>query len=184
MSGITAEQAFVVLREAELLCPPEQVEAALDRLAAAIAAELEGRDPLVLVVMNGAFVTAARLLSRLQFPLRVGYLHATRYRSGTRGGEIDWIARPRPAVAGQVVLVVDDIFDEGDTLHAILGEIRQQGATAVYSAVLVDKRHDRKVSGLTVDFVGLEVPDRYVFGCGMDYKEYWRNLPAIYAARE
>ncbi|MDS4039831.1 MAG: phosphoribosyltransferase family protein, partial [Candidatus Competibacter sp.] len=105
-------------------------------------------------------------------------------RGGTRGGEMDWIAPPRPEVAGQVVLVVDDIFDEGDTLEAILAEVRRRGATAVYSAVLVDKRHDRKVSGLTVDFVGLEVPDRYVFGCGMDYKEYWRQLPAIYAARD
>lgn len=184
MSSITAEQALAVLREAELLCPPEQIEAALDRLAVAITARLEGRDPLVLMVMNGAFVTAARLLSRLRFPLRVGYLHATRYRSGTRGGEINWIAPPRPAVTGQVVLVVDDIYDEGDTLKAILDEVRQQGAAAVCSAVLVNKRHDRKVAGLTVDFIGLEVPDRYVFGCGMDYKEYWRQLPVIYAARD
>ena len=184
MSSITAEQARAVLREAELLCTPEQIETALDRLAVAVTARLEDRDPLVLMVMNGAFVTTARLLSRLRFPLRVGYLHATRYRSGTRGGEIDWIARPRPAVAGQVVLVVDDILDEGDTLRAILDEVRQRGAVAVYSAVLVNKQHDRKVSGLTVDFVGLEVPDRYVFGCGMDYKEYWRQLPAIYAARD
>ena len=184
MSSITAEQALAVLREAELLCPPEQIEAALDRLAVAITARLEGRDPLVLMVMNGAFVTAARLLSRLRFPLRVGYLHATRYRSGTHGGEINWIAPPRPAVTGQVVLVVDDIYDEGDTLKAILDEVRQQGAAAVCSAVLVNKRHDRKVSGLTVDFIGLEVPDRYVFGCGMDYKEYWRQLPVIYAARD
>lgn len=183
MSSITAEQALAVLREAELLCPPEQIETALDRLAAAIAARLEGSDPLVLMVMNGAFVTTARLLTRLRFPLRVGYLHATRYRSGTRGGEIDWIARPRPAVAGQAVLVVDDIFDEGDTLKAILDEVRRQGAAAVYSAVLVNKRHERKIPGLTVDFAGLDVPDRYVFGCGMDYKEYWRQLPAIYAVR-
>lgn len=184
MSAITAEQARAVLREAELLCTPEQIDAALDRLAAAVTARLEGRDPLVLMVMNGAFVTAARLLARLRFPLRVGYLHVTRYRGGTRGGGIDWIAWPRPAVAGQVVLVVDDIFDEGDTLKAILDEARQQGAAEVYSAVLVDKRHDRKAPGLTVDFVGLEVPDRYVFGCGMDYKEYWRQLPAIYAIRD
>ena len=93
----------------------------------------------------------------------------------------DWIAPPRPAVSGQVVLVVDDIFDEGDTLQAILNAVHQQGAAAVYSAALVNKRHNRKVPGLTVDFIGLEVPDRYVFGCGMDYQEYWRNLPTIYA---
>ena len=120
----------------------------------------------------------------MRFPLQVGYLHATRYRSGIRGGAIDWIAPPRPEVAGRTVLVIDDIFDEGDTLKAILEEVRRRGAAAVYSAVLVNKRHHRKVPGLQVDFIGLEVPDRYVFGCGMDYKEYWRQLPAIYAARD
>lgn len=184
MATITAEQARVVLREAELLCTPEQVEAALDRLAVAITAQLEDRDPLVLVVMKGAFIPAAYLLTRLRFPVQVGYLHATRYRGATRGSGIDWLVPPCPAVAGRVVLVVDDIFDEGDTLQAILAEVRRQGAAAVYSAVLVNKLHDRKVPGLAVDFIGLEVPDRYVFGWGMDYKEYWRNLSAIYATRE
>ncbi|MFO1422194.1 MAG: hypoxanthine-guanine phosphoribosyltransferase [Candidatus Competibacteraceae bacterium] len=184
MSRITAEQALAVLSQAELLCAPEQIEAALDQMAAAITARVEDRDPLVLMVMNGAFVTAAELLSRLRFPLRVGYLHATRYRGDTRGGDIDWIMPPRPVVAGQVVLVVDDIFDEGDTLKAILAAVRQQGAAAVYSAVLVNKRHERKTPDLVVDFVGLEVPDRYVFGRGMDYQEYWRQLPAIYAVRD
>ncbi len=184
MSAITAEQARTVLQQAELLCTPAQIAAAYDQLAVAITAELETRDPLVLIVMNGAFIPAAQLLCRLTFPLQVGYLHATRYRSGTRGGDLDWIAPPRPAVANRAVLVVDDIFDEGDTLKAILTEVRRQGAAAVYSAVLVNKRHDRKVAGFNVDFVGLEVPDRYVFGCGMDYCEYWRNLPAIYAAAD
>jgi hypoxanthine phosphoribosyltransferase len=180
-STITPEQALAVLREAELLYSPEQVQTALDRLATQVTARLEHRDPLVLMVMNGAFMPAAWLLARLPFPLQVGYVHATRYRSGTRGGEIDWIAPPRPAVEGRVVLVLDDIFDEGDTLKAIIEEVRRQGAVGTYSAVLVNKRHDRKVAGLTVDFIGLEIPDRYVFGCGMDYKEYWRQLPGIYA---
>ena len=184
MSAITAEQSLAVLREAELLCSPAQIATALDQMAAAITAELEHRDPLALLVMNGAFIPAAQLLSRLSFPLQVGYLHATRYQSGVRGGDLDWIALPRPTVTNRVVLVIDDIFDEGDTLKAILTEVRQQGAAAVYSAVLVNKRHDRKAAGLTVDFVGLEVPDRYIFGCGMDYQEYWRNLPAIYATRD
>lgn len=184
MSSITAEQASIVLREAELLRPPEQVEIALDRLAVAITDRLGDCNPLVLVVMNGAFIPGALILSRLRFPLQVGYLHATRYRGGIRGGTLDWIAPPPPAVAGRTVLVVDDIFDEGNTLKAILEAVRRRGATAVYSAVLANKRHNRKTPGLHVDFVGLEVPDRYVFGCGMDYKEYWRQLPAIYATRD
>ena len=184
MPSITAEQAMAVLREADLICTPQQIEAALAQMAAAITEQLASCDPLILIVMSGAFMPAAQLLSRLSFPLRIGYLHATRYRGATRGGDIDWIAPPRPSVAGQTVLVVDDIFDEGDTLQAILATVRQQGAVAVYSAALVNKLHNRKVPGLTVDFIGLDIPGRYVFGCGMDYKEYWRNLPAIYAARD
>ena len=183
-SLITPEQALATLRDAELLCAPEQIQTALDQLAAAITARLERANPLVLMVMNGAFIPGAELLLRLPFPLQVGYLHATRYRSGVRGGAVDWVAPPRPAVTGRTVLVVDDIYDEGDTLKAILDEVRREGAAAVYSAVLVNKRHERKASGLTVDFIGLEVPDRYIFGYGMDYKEYWRQLPAIYAIRD
>lgn len=181
MSDITPEHAQAALAKAELLYSSEQIDRALDGLGEAITRELARRDPLVLVVMNGALVAAAHLLGRLRFPLRVGYLHATRYRGDTRGGAMHWVAPPRPDVRGQTVLVVDDILDEGDTLKAILDELRRLGATAVYSAVLVEKRHDRKAPGSTVDFIGLEVPDRYVFGFGMDYHDYWRNLPAIYA---
>jgi hypoxanthine phosphoribosyltransferase len=172
-----------VLREAELLYPAAAVEAALDRMAQAITARLHDQDPLVLVVMNGALIPAGQLLTRLDFPFQISYLHATRYQSGTRGGELHWLARPSMAVADRVVLVIDDIFDEGKTLHAIVTELRRWNARAVYSAVLVNKIHDRK-EPLVVDFVGLEVADRYVFGYGMDYQEYWRNARGIYALKE
>lgn len=184
MPGIGPEEALAVQRHADLLYTAEQVTAAMDRLADAITVRLKERDPLVLVVMNGALIPAGQLLIRLDFPFQIGYLHATRYQGATRGGALHWIARPSIPVKGRVVLVVDDIFDEGMTLKAILDDIRRTGARAVYSAVLVNKIHDRKVSGLTADFVGLEVGDRYVFGCGMDYKEYLRNLPGIYALKE
>jgi len=175
-----SEQVRETLRNADLLHSAEAVTAALDRLAAAITDRLADRDPVILIVMHGALIPGGRLLSRLPFPCQVGYLHATRYQGGTRGGELHWIARPSVPVAGRTVLVVDDIFDEGVTLKAILEELRRLGAREVYSAVLVSKIHDRKVA-LAVDFVGLEVEDRYVFGAGMDYHERWRNLPAIYA---
>ena len=79
------------------------------------------------------------------------------------------------------VLVVDDILDEGLTLAAILAYCHEQGASAVYSAVLVEKLHKRRASGLAADFVGVQVEDRYVFGYGMDYHGYWRNVKGIYA---
>lgn len=184
MTTMTAEQAQTVLQNAELLYSSEQIAAALDRLAAAITERLAERDPLVLVVLNGGLIAAAGLLSRLAFPLRLGYAHATRYRGTTQGGGLDWIAPPWPAVIGETVLVVDDVLDAGDTLQALLATVRQQGATAVYSAVLVRKQRPGAIPDLSVDFIGLEAPDRYLFGCGMDYREYWRQLPAIYALRD
>ncbi|NJN45631.1 MAG: hypoxanthine-guanine phosphoribosyltransferase [Candidatus Competibacteraceae bacterium] len=183
MAKFTAAEARTALQEADLLYPEQAVEAALDRLAAAITVRLQYCDPLVLVVMNGALIPAGLLLSRLEFPLQIDYLHATRYCSGTRGGTLNWIARPSVPVAGRTVLVVDDIFDEGTTLKAIIDELRREGARDVFSAVLVNKIHDRKECDLVVDFVGLEVTDRYVFGYGMDYKEYLRNIRGIYAIK-
>ncbi|MBI5462866.1 MAG: hypoxanthine-guanine phosphoribosyltransferase [Gammaproteobacteria bacterium] len=181
--SITAEQARQVYAEADQLYSPEQVNAALDRMAAAIAAELAARDPIVVCVMTGGLIPAGHLLTRLDFPLHIDYLHATRYRGGTRGGELHWITRPLLPFAGRTVLVVDDILDEGLTLAAIQEELRTQGAAEVYSAVLVKKQHERRPVHITADFVGLEVVDRYVFGCGMDYHGYHRNLPGIYAVR-
>lgn len=184
MTTITPEQALAVLHQADLLWSSAAVGQALDQLATAITRQLAPANPLLLAVMHGGVFPAVHLANRLLFPFQFSYLHATRYQGGTRGGTLHWLARSYLAVAGRTVLVVDDIFDEGLTLQAILDDLRQAGAAAIYSAMLVNKQHNRKAPGLTVDFVGLQVPDRYVFGCGMDYHEYWRNLPAIYAVAE
>lgn len=171
-----------ILARADEVCTREQIGAALDRMAAEVSRDLDGRDPLVLVVMIGGMMPAAWLLQRLALPHQVDYVHATRYRGGTRGAaRIEWRARPRAQIAGRHVLVVDDILDEGHTLAAILEDCRARGAASVRSAVLVKKRHDRCVPGLVPDYVGVEVEDRYVFGCGMDYHEHHRQLPAVYA---
>ncbi len=178
-----AENAWSAYEQADLLYAREEIEAALDRMAEAIGKRLAGTDPLVLAVLTGGMIPAANLVLRLDFPLTLDYLHATRYRGATRGGELHWLARPRHALRGRTVLVVDDILDEGLTLEAILRYCREAGARAVYSAVLVDKEHPRQ--GLQqADFTGLTVPNRYVFGYGMDYHDYLRNLPGIYALKE
>jgi hypoxanthine phosphoribosyltransferase len=180
-STITAEQAQAILDNAEQLYSQAEIAIVLDTLAQTISAELSQKDPLMLVVMNGALMPASELFNRMPFPFRTSYIHVTRYRGDTRGGKVHWVAKPDLDVKDRAVLVIDDILDEGTTLKVIIDELRSAGASAVYSAVLVNKLHDRKEPGLKVDFIGLEVPDRYVFGFGMDYKEYWRNLPAIYA---
>lgn len=182
--SISPRQAEEALQRAECLYQSDVVDAALDRMAAEIDAALADKNPLLLCVMTGGVVTTGHLLTRLQFPLQLDYLHATRYRGATSGGEIRWLARPATAMAGRAVLVVDDILDEGHTLAAILEYCREQGASEVHLAVLVEKRHQRKAPGIEADFLGLEVEDRYVFGFGMDYRGYLRNLPAIYALGE
>lgn len=180
--SVTPQQAAQVYREADCLHDKSAVEAAIAQMGAAITARLHDSNPLVLCVLTGGIIPMGQLLSHLDFPLQIDYLHATRYRGATSGGELCWLARPRSAVTGRTVLVVDDILDEGVTLKAILEELHAQGASAVYSAVLVEKEHDRK-NGMQADFVGLTVPDRYVFGYGMDYKDYLRNAPGIYAVK-
>ena len=170
-----------ILERAEEVCSRARVEAALDRMAEAVHRDLADRDPLVLVVMLGGMMPAAWLLQRLSFPHQVDYVHATRYRGATRGAGLEWRARPGAEIAGRDVLVVDDILDEGYTLAAILEDCRSRRAASVRSAVLVKKRHDRCVPGLVPDYLGVEVDDRYVFGCGMDYHERHRQLPAVYA---
>lgn len=176
------EDFEAILRRADRVADAGAVAAALDRMAAEISRDLAGRDPLVLAVMIGGLMPTAWLLQRLAFPLQLDYVHASRYRGGTRGGaDIDWIARPRAELAGRAVLVVDDILDEGHTLAAILEDCRQHGASEVRSAVLVEKLHARRRPGFAADYTGLRIEDRYLFGGGMDYHEHHRQHPAIYA---
>jgi hypoxanthine phosphoribosyltransferase len=178
--AITPQQAAEVLATAELIYSQDQVERELDRLALEVTGKLSDEDPLVLCVLNGALIPTGHLLTRLNFPLRHDYIHATRYRGGTHGAEMEWIGRPSTSLEGETVLVVDDILDEGVTLSAIVEACQNAQVKKVYSLVLVEKIHDRRV-GITADFVGLTVEDRYVFGFGMDYMGYHRNLPGIYA---
>jgi hypoxanthine phosphoribosyltransferase len=170
-----------VYKKSSLLFTTEQVEAALDKMAIDIHEVLHDKNPVLLCVMIGGLVPMGNLLPRLDFPLEVDYVHATRYRGEITGGELHWKVRPSVNLKGRTVLVVDDILDGGITLAAILEEVRALGAEAVYSAVLVDKYQKRVENGLKhADFVGLEIEDHYIFGYGMDYNEYLRNAPGIF----
>lgn len=180
--SVTDKEAAQVYRDADCLYDRAQVEAAIVKMAQQISADLQDKNPLVLVVMSGALIPAGYLLSHLDFPLQIDYIHASRYRGATAGGELEWRVTPRFPLEGRHVLIVDDILDEGLTLQAIIESCRHAGAASVNSAVLVQKHHERNV-GVEAEYVGLEVEDRYVFGFGMDYKEFLRNAPGIYAVK-
>lgn len=174
------EEARRLLAEAELVCPETTVQAAIERLAAEIAAALADANPLLLTVMNGGLFFAGQLLPKLNFPLECDYLHVTRYGAATTGGALQWLAAPRTLVAGRTVLVLDDILDAGATLAAIRDKLLTDGAARCLIAVLTEKDTGRP-KPLAADFTGVHLPDRFVFGCGMDARGAWRNLPAIYA---
>lgn len=170
-----------VYNKSTCLYTKQEVEAALDRMAKEIELKLEGSHPILLSVMIGGLIPAGNLLPRLDFPLELDYVHATRYNNTTRGGTLEWITQPRLSLRDRTVLVIDDILDGGLTLNAIVNYCREQGAQEVYSAVLLDKHQTRLPGGLAkADFTGIMIEDGYVFGYGMDYKGYLRNAPGIY----
>lgn len=169
------------LVRAELIHDQATLTAAIMRIAGEIDDELDGEEAIFITVMQGALAFAGQLATAIRTPLLFDYVHATRYRGATQGGELHWLKRPATSLAGATVLLVDDILDEGHTLDAIRGYCIEQGAERVLLAVLCEKRHGRGLPDMRADFAGVEVPDRYVFGYGMDYHEQGRNLAAIYA---
>lgn len=190
MNDATVPDLATALATAEVIHDRATIEAAIAGMAERIVADYivangsVGTRPVFLTVMHGALPFAAQLALEIGargLDLEFDYLHATRYRGAISGGELAWKHRPATPLRGRHVLLVDDIVDEGHTLAGVRTWCDAQGAREVQIAAMVVKRHDRCVAGLCADYVGLDVPDRYVFGYGMDYYEQGRNLPAIYA---
>jgi len=180
---LTPEEVNDVLASADCIYTADEVDAALDAMASNITSVLENKMPLVLCTMIGGIVATGKLLERLHFPLTIDYIHASRYRGAMVGADLHWNARPNEPLKDRTVLIVDDIFDEGLTLEALVKDCMEAGAAKVYSAILIEKNCTKK-STLKVDFTGLVVENRYVFGSGMDYKGYLRNVAGIYALSE
>ncbi|MCI4567426.1 hypoxanthine-guanine phosphoribosyltransferase [Lysobacter sp. CFH 32150] len=192
-----AHELAVALANADVVHDRPAIERVIATMAVAICNDYAGdvpathdgacSRPVFLTVMHGALPFAGQLALELGargLDLEFDYLHATRYRGATSGGELAWKHRPATPLRGRRVLLVDDIVDEGHTLAAVREWCLGEGAREVRIAALAVKRHDRCVPGLCADYAGLDVPDRYVFGYGMDYHEQGRNLPAIYALKD
>ena len=179
-------QAKQILAEAELIYSTKQIQQAIELLAEKINKKLENiSEPVIILpIMNGGLIISGHLITKLNFPVELDYIHATRYRNKISGSELQWKVKPQNSLKDRTLLVIDDIYDEGHTLQAVLNFCEFEEAAQVYSAVLVEKNHPRPKALLKTDFVGMSVEDRYVFGFGMDYKGYHRNLNAIYAVSE
>ncbi|HEX6996450.1 MAG TPA: hypoxanthine-guanine phosphoribosyltransferase [Gammaproteobacteria bacterium] len=175
------DDAITARRAARVLLTADEVGAVYDRMARSIAGIVAECNPVVLAVMHGGVFTAVELCRRFDFAYEFGYVHATRYAGGLEGGTLDWHVEPRPELEGRTVLVVDDILDEGLTLAALEHALRERRVAALYKAVFAVKNLRRPVERPAVDWAGTEVPDVYVFGCGMDYRGYWRGVPELLA---
>ena len=172
------------LPRSELLFAREQLETVIADMGRAVDAALDGERAVFMTVMNGALMFGAQLALAIRTDLEFDYVHATRYRGATSGKELHWLREPIAVLQGRTVLLVDDILDEGHTLKAVRDDCLRRGARRVLVATLCRKLHGRCAEGIHSDFNGVELPDRYVFGYGMDYYEQGRNLPAIYALKE
>lgn len=169
------------LARAELVHDRTVLEAAIARMGAQLTRVLDGERALFLTVLHGGLIFAGPLALSIGCDLQFDYVHATRYRGGTQGAELQWLRKPAIPMRERSVILVDDILDEGHTLAGLRDACLAEGTKRVLIAVLCEKRHGRRVPGLTADVIGVQVPDRYVFGYGMDYYEQGRNLPGIYA---
>ena len=177
------EELHQITENAECLYSEQTLEAAIEQMATAITQKLKESNPLVLCVINGGIIATGKLLPKLNFPLTLDSVQASRYRNDTTGKDIHWLFKPTTSLSGKTLLIVDDILDEGHTLRAIVDYCFEQNATEVYTAVLLNKLLPI-TKPIQADFVGLDVANHYLFGYGLDYKGYLRNAPGIFACKE
>jgi hypoxanthine phosphoribosyltransferase len=168
-------------QDAEIIHTELAVNQAISAIAKQLNADYANDTPLLICVMTGGLYLTGQLLPKLTFNIQLDYVQATRY-AGELAGPLKWIKTLDSNVNNRNVLIVDDILDEGVTLKAIVDACMQHGANIVKTVVLVEKALNQ-AKPIQADYIGLHVPNRYVFGCGMDINGWHRNLPAIYALK-
>ena len=176
----TQQHVKQVFAEADCIYTAEQVSNALDVMAKQIAVDYADAEPLLIGILNGGAYVTTELMRRLTILLQLDFLQVQRYRNQTYGGELQWRLEPVNDLSNRHVLIVDDILDEGLTLKAVIEYCKSKNPVSVEVAILSHKQR-QVAQDLDIKYCGLELPNRYVFGCGMDYQGYFRNLNSIYA---
>ena len=183
MSSFDASELQQVQENADLVFSAHQIAVAIEQIATELEQRINNRNAIMLCVMNGGLITTSDIMRALQCDVRLDYLQVARYRDKTVGGSLHWHKEPQFSLEDQVVVLIDDIYDEGYTLEEVASYCKRKGAKEVITVVLLFKQKEGRTVSMQPDIYGLEVSDRYVFGYGMDYKGYLRNLPAIYAVK-
>jgi hypoxanthine phosphoribosyltransferase len=164
-----------------MLLSSAQLAEGIERLAAEVGGDTSEKPLTVIGVLTGSIMVVADLVRRLEGPVQLNMVWASSYRgTATSPGRLDLRLDLLPDLTGHDVLVVDDIFDSGRTMQALIEELRQRGAARVRSLVLV-RKHGRAEVAMEPDFVGFDIPDAFVVGYGLDFDGLWRHLPYLAA---
>lgn len=163
---------------ATVLVTEEQIEEAVDEIAAKLGDDVRDCHPILVGVLIGAFVFMADLVRRLDFPLEVDFVNASSYGDRTNPDELEIVTDMTLDVTGRHVVIVDDIADTGQTLRALAWMLQERGAATVRTCCLLDKPA-RRTCDFEADYVGVTIPDQFVVGYGLDYAGNHRNLPFV-----
>lgn len=168
-------------KNCELLISQEEIQQKLSEVAAKIEEDFKGEEIILLMVMKGAVCVTADLIRHLNLPCTLEYMKASSYgQKGTKRGELTFTGLDRLDLKGKNVLVVDDIFDSGHTMKGIVDKVQEMQPKTLKTFVAVSKKVERDIS-YRPDYILFEIENRFVIGYGLDYKEYFRGLPGIYA---
>lgn len=181
---LTSEELQKIKDSSDLVFSHSQIKSAVETMGFELEAKIRNKNAILICVMNGGVTITADLLRQLDCEVRFDYLQVARYRDKTVGGSLHWLKEPQIPLDGQTVVLIDDIYDEGYTMEELVSYCEKHGASEVITAVLLLKKKATPQVNMKPDIFGLEVNDRYVYGYGMDYKGYLRNVPAIYAITE
>lgn len=163
----------------EVLYSEEVIQQKVQELGAAISRDYEGRNPLVICVLKGAFIFMADLSKNIVIPIELDFMAVSSYGNSTRSsGEVKIIKDLDASVEGRDVLIVEDIIDSGLTLSYLIDVLERRNALSVNVVALFDKPGRRTVD-LNADYTGFTIPDAFVVGYGLDYAEKYRNLPYV-----
>ncbi|XID91808.1 hypoxanthine phosphoribosyltransferase [Paenibacillaceae bacterium WGS1546] len=163
----------------EVLYSQDDIQQKVKELGAAISRDYEGRNPLVICVLKGAFIFMADLSKNISIPIELDFMAVSSYGNSTRSsGEVKIIKDLDASVEGRDVLIVEDIIDSGLTLSYLIDVLERRNALSVNVVALFDKPGRRSVD-LNADYTGFTIPDAFVVGYGLDYAEKYRNLPFV-----
>ncbi len=181
MSASSSAQAASEFNNENLepLFTAAQIQAHIAELGAQIARDYAGRNPLLLGVLKGACIFLSDLMRATDLRLGVEFMAISSYGASTRSsGEVKIVKDLDVPIEGRDILVVEDIVDTGLTLSYLLANLESRGAASVKLAALLSKP-ERRLRDVPIDYLGFDIPDRFVVGYGLDYAERYRNLPYV-----